>query len=98
MIRIIESRKLLDIQVIYDKFNNSFTLNNNGFNKLFFGSIDEFRSFLKRYKFVDDLKEPRSKRAKTYLQMATDIIEGKDRKIMCWSNMWNQIKFRTTNI
>jgi hypothetical protein len=95
MIKLSESRKLLNVSVIHDNVIGCFSMNHQGDNKTFFGTEDEFRLFLKRFKFIDNLKEPRSLRAKTYKQMIDNIIDKTDTNIMVWSNIWNQIQYRT---
>ena len=89
-----ESRKLLDVKVVYNASSNCFNLTTNNTTKYFFGSPEEFAKLLKNYKAKDSLTKPLSTRQVTYKQMVDDILTGKDNKVVMWDYSWKNIPHR----
>jgi hypothetical protein len=89
-----EGRNLYSVNVFYNREAQCFNLAVNSKVKYFFGTPEEFTSFLKKVKASDSMTKPVSKRQVTYKQMVDDIISRKDNTIVIWSNIWKTIPNR----
>jgi hypothetical protein len=58
-----------------------------GGTKSFYGDFEKFRLFLKRIQAIDFDSTPKSKRQKTFDQIAQDVVSGVDNKIYVWKHI-----------
>jgi hypothetical protein len=80
----LESRKLIQVEVLYNG-SRGWTLNwGKGSFKSIYGSVEEFATILKKLKAKDNFQDPHSFRSMTYLQIAQEIANGSDRTIWIW--------------
>lgn len=80
-----EARRLIKIEVLYNG-SRGWTLTWEGKFKAIYGSVEDFAKLLRAIKAKDDATDPPSARSMTYLEIAQEIADGKDRTIWVWSN------------
>ena len=84
MIPLSDSRRLIQIEVLYDGHRGWNLTWGNGRFKVVYGSVEEFSKILMKIQAKDNFSDPHSFRSMTYIQIAQEIANGSDRTIWVW--------------